>query len=69
MMGRNGFRACTEDSGSAAPNDLQHLSARRAASLLPTFPFLEEQGYFPVTVLSSTFAGIFCKLHDHLHYQ
>lgn len=33
------------------------------------FPFLEEQGYLPVTVLSSIFAGIFWNLCDHLHYQ
>lgn len=34
-MKRNGFRACTEDNSFAGPSDLQHLTAGRAASLLP----------------------------------
>lgn len=49
-MKRNGFRACTEPNGFTVPGDLQHLSAGTASPLLPRFSFLEEQGYFPVTV-------------------
>lgn len=47
------FRARTKAHGFIVPSDLQHLSARTASPLLPTFSFWEEQGYFPVTVYLS----------------